>query len=121
MLANRKYNLIDYFEMVNNFDCLHNYDIELAEQTRDYSQEIQLSIDGIVNSVNETSDLALNNTNNVSKTNNLKILLPLCNHCAVIGQKTQKLRGKEKYHAKENNRKAAAKAQCYADDMGNRF
>ena len=35
MLANRKYNLIDYFEMVNNFDCLHNYDIELAEQTRE--------------------------------------------------------------------------------------
>lgn len=44
---------------------------KLAEQTRDYSQEIQLSIDGIVNSINETSDLALNNTNNVSKTKDI--------------------------------------------------
>ena len=35
MLANRKYNLIDYFEMVNNFDSIHNYDIELAEYTRE--------------------------------------------------------------------------------------
>lgn len=44
---------------------------KLAEQTRDYSQEIQLSIDGIVNSINETSSLAINNTNNVNKTKDI--------------------------------------------------